>query len=209
MSCMGDGCDRMTWQADTLKYYAEHAEEFAADTQGIEFSAMQSLFLHALPEHSDILDFGCGAGRDSKAFLMAGHRVTAIDGCPELCRIASRFAGIPVRCMTFDALEDVACYDGIWASASLLHLRRDELVRVLKKIRCALRMNGILYTSFKYGDFEGMRNGRFFIDMTEARFDDVMRQVSGFDIGQSLVTSDMRPGREHEKWLNLLMRKCG
>ena len=209
MSSVADGCDRMTWQADTLRYYSDHAEEFAADTQTLEFSAMQSVFLQALPKHADILDFGCGAGRDTKAFLMAGHRVRAIDGCPELCSIASRFAGIPVSCMTFDALEDSACYDGIWASASLLHLRLDELISVLKKIRCALRMDGILYTSFKYGCFEGMRNGRFFIDMTEARLDDVMHQVAGLEIRQHFVTSDMRSGREHEKWLNLLMRRCG
>ena len=199
----------MTWQADTLKYYSEHAEEFTADTQNLEFSAMQSMFFRNLPEHADILDFGCGAGRDTRAFLEAGYRVHAMDGCPELCRIASDFSGISVKCMRFEDFDDEACYDGIWASASILHLRRDELVRVLHKIRRALKYHGILYTSFKYGQFEGMRNGRFFIDMTEARLMDVMRPVSGLDVEQCFVTADMRPGREHEKWLNLLMRKCG
>lgn len=207
MSQVSERFDSRLLQNETLRYYAEHAEEFSKDTQLLEFSAMQSLFLRELPVHADILDLGCGAGRDAKAFLNAGHRVRAVDGCPELCRIASSFAGIPVECMTFDSLSEVSCYDGIWASASLLHLRGDALADVLIKIRGALRNGGILYASFKYGEFEGMRNGRYFMDMNEPRFEALACRVPGLNVMRYLVTSDVRPGREGERWLNLFMKR--
>ena len=57
-------------------------------------------------------------------------------------------------------------YNGIWACSSILHLNSKELLRVLKNISAALKPDGIFYTSFKYGTFEGERNGRFFNDMT-------------------------------------------
>ena len=207
MSLVNERYDRIRLRNETLRYYAEHAEEFSKDTQLLEFSAMQSLFLRELPEHADILDFGCGAGRDVKAFLTAGHRVRAVDGCPELCWFASQFSGIPVECMTFEALSEISCYDGIWASASLLHLPWDALADVLIKIRCALRNGGILYASFKYGEFEGMRKGRYFMDMTESRFEALACRVPGLNVIRYLVTEDVRPGRVGERWLNLFMKR--
>ena len=69
-----------------------------------------------------ILDFGCGSGRDTKAFLDAGFRVDATDGSAELCALASSYTGIRVRQMLFNELDAVDQYDGIWACASILHL---------------------------------------------------------------------------------------
>ena len=91
----------------------------------------------------------------------------ASDGAEELCKKASALTGIPVKCMLFQELEAVGVYDGIWACASILHLPQKELADVLCKIAVALKKNGVLYTSFKYGSFEGMRNGRYFTDFTE------------------------------------------
>ncbi|MBR6626269.1 MAG: methyltransferase domain-containing protein, partial [Mailhella sp.] len=85
----------------TLDYYNEKARAFCDDTQDVEFSAFQRAFTSHLPEGGRILDFGCGSGRDSKAFLNAGYQVTALDGSEELCRIASEFIGQPVLCSTF------------------------------------------------------------------------------------------------------------
>ncbi|MBQ6482792.1 MAG: methyltransferase domain-containing protein [Anaerolineaceae bacterium] len=70
----------------TLNYYAENAADFAASTVNVDFSATQERFLSMLPAGASILDFGCGSGRDTKAFLAQGYRVTAADGSPELCR---------------------------------------------------------------------------------------------------------------------------
>ena len=77
----------------------------------------------------------------------------------------------------------------------------------MKKMITALKGNGLIYTSFKYGTFERMRNGRYFIDMTEGSLEKLLQDVDGLAIEETWVTSDVRPGRGEEKWLNLFQRK--
>ena len=191
----------------TLNYYNENAEEFTASTINVDFTSVQDKFLNKLSSSSSILDFGCGAGRDTKYFLEKGYIVEAIDGSEELCKIASEYTGIEVKHMLFQELHDVEKYDGIWACSSILHLPYEELVEVMKKIKVALKDTGIIYTSFKYGSFEGVRNGRYFIDMTEESLEKLLQDVGGIDVEEMWVTSDVRPGRGEEKWLNLFLRK--
>ena len=71
----------------------------------------------------------------------------------------------------------------------------------------ALKPDGILYTSFKYGDFQGERNGRFFTDMTVASFAEFIKPIKELEITEQWTTSDVRPGRDEELWLNLILRK--
>lgn len=71
----------------------------------------------------------------------------------------------------------------------------------------ALKANGIVYTSFKYGDFEGERNGRYFTDFTPEAFGEFMQEVPELKIEEYWITGDVRPGRGEEKWLNLILRK--
>ena len=111
--------------------------------------------------------------------------------------------------MLFQDLKEVERYDGIWACSSILHVPSKELTDVIRKMSAALKHNGIIYTSFKYGTYEGMRNGRFFIDMTEDRFADLLKRVEdvNIEIEEQWITADVRPGREEERWLNLILRK--
>lgn len=168
----------------------------------------QERFLRLLDANTSILDFGCGSGRDTKYFLEKGYQVTATDGSAELCRLASEFTGIKVKEMLFQELDAINQYDGIWACSSILHLPKKELLPVIWKMCEALKDNGIIYTSFKYGDFEGERNGRYFTDFTEKTFREVIEKVPELTIEEHWITSDVRPGRGEEKWLNLLLRKC-
>ena len=98
-------------------------------------------------------------------------------------------------------------YNGIWACSSILHLNKTDLKQVIGNIRDALLPSGIFYTSFKYGNFESVRNGRYFTDLTEASFAELINEVSGFEIIEEWITSDVRPGREEEKWLNVILKK--
>lgn len=192
----------------TLSYYATHAHEFTESTRDVEFSAMQQRFTSLLAPGAAILDLGCGSGRDTLAFLKAGFDVTAKDGSPELCRYAQELTGIPVRNELFQDLADVDVYDGVWACSSILHLPKDQLADVLRRISRALKPHGIVYTSFKHGDFEGMRNGRYFTDFTEPTLCDYLADATPeLAIEQLWMTSDVRPGREDETWLNVILRK--
>lgn len=191
----------------TLNYYNKNAVSFVEGTKDVDFKTIQDKFASRLPQGASILDFGCGSGRDTKYFTEQGFKVTATDGSEELCKIASEYAGVPVKQMLFMELNEVAAYDGIWACSSILHCSYEDLVIVMQKICTALKDNGVLYTSFKYGTFSGERNGRFFTDMTEETFKELLEKVPGLEIEDLVITTDVRPGRGEEKWLNLILRK--
>lgn len=194
-------------ESQTLDYYNTNATSFASSTRSVDFTQTQDKFLHLLPPAATILDFGCGSGRDTKYFLDVGMQVDATDGSEELCKLASEYTGIPVRQMLFEELDAKAQYDGIWACSSILHLPKDALKDVLKKMIAALKEHGIIYTSFKNGIFEGERNGRFFTDFTEETFREYVADVDEIKIEEAWISRDVRPGRGEERWLNLILRK--
>lgn len=191
----------------TLNYYNNNAIDFVTTTRNVDFTTTQKAFTKHLPQASTILDFGCGSGRDTKYFLEQGFLVDAIDGSSELCNLAAEYTGIEVTCMQFMDLEVLDKYNGIWACSSILHLPMDELKIVFRKLAAALKRDGIVYTSFKYGDFEGFRDERYFIDMTEEKFMNLLDNIQVFDMEKIWITSDVRPGRDDEKWLNVIVRK--
>ncbi|HBI62365.1 MAG TPA: SAM-dependent methyltransferase [Lachnospiraceae bacterium] len=193
--------------SNTLDYYDNHSDEFYKNTVDVEFAATQQRFLQKLKKGSTILDFGCGSGRDTIYFLEQGYHVDAIDGSVELCRLASEHTGIKVKNMLFQELSAVEQYDGIWACSSILHLPLETLTEVMGKMQIALKKKGIIYTSFKYGTFAGERNGRYFTDMTEETFAEFLNGINGLEIEEEWITSDVRPEREEERWLNLILLK--
>lgn len=191
----------------TINYYNQNAAVFSEDTTSVDMSQIQNRFLNKLKPGARILDFGCGSGRDTKCFLDAGFTVDATDGSVEFCQIASRYTGILVNQMLFQELDSIEVYDGIWACSSILHLPKRELFDVMCRMRDALKAAGIIYTSFKYGTFEGERNGRYFTDFTEETFREFGKEVSGLELEECWITVDARPERVNEKWLNLMLRK--
>ena len=191
----------------TLEYYDRNSGRFAADTVNVRFTEVQDRFLGYLAPGSLILDFGCGSGRDSRYFLSKGYAVEACDGSEEMVKAATRNAGIPVKKMLFSELNEENRYDGIFACASILHVPSAELPDIIGKMKKAVKKGGILYVSFKYGTFEGTRNGRYFTDLTEESLKQILDQVGGLDVIRTGITGDARPGREDEKWLNVLLRR--
>ena len=191
----------------TLTYYNQNARSYTAATQTLDFRLIQDRFLFRMPRSARILDFGCGSGRDTRYFLNHGFQVDAVDGSSEMCRIAGEYTGIPVRQMLFQELDIVDTYDGIWACASILHLSRMELSDVFRRMAVALRKNGMIYASFKYGSFEGERNGRYFTDFTEKNFAEFVGRISELVIQEMWISGDVRSGRGEERWLNTILQK--
>ena len=191
---------------DSLVFYNMNAEHFFASTIEADVSDLRSRFLAYLSSGAYILDLGCGSGRDTKAFLDMGYKVDAIDGSEELCKKASEYTGIQVKCSDFKSLDEVDKYDGVWACASLLHVRYDKLTSVLTKIRNSLRTGGILYMSFKTGERDELRDGRYFTDMNDERFDALDISSLGFEVLEKWETTDVRPERDI-KWFNVIVKK--
>lgn len=190
----------------TLEYYEKNADAYVKDTVSVDFTDVQNRFMQALKGRK-ILDFGCGSGRDTLYFLNAGYDVDAMDGCREFYISASQLTGIPVRHMLFQELNEIDYYDGIWACSSILHVSKKDLKDVFTRMIRALHQDGIIYTSFKYGEYEGERNGRYFTDFTIESFKEFIADYDDVIIEDYWFSGDVRPGREEEKWLNLILRK--
>lgn len=191
----------------TLDYYNSKAKDFVSGTVDIVFTEIQDIFLECVPVGGKILDFGCGSGRDTKYFLSKGYNVDAIDGSEKFCKIASEYTGVQVKQMLFEELDVVEEYDGIWACASILHVEKKQLTDIMKKIAIATKTDGVVYASFKYGEFEGVRNGRFFTYLTEESLGKLLEAVPELVIEKLWTSADVRAGRGEERWLNIVLRK--
>lgn len=189
----------------TVNYYNQNADEYFRTTVQADLSDHYSIFLSHLNSGNIIVDAGCGSGRDSKFFAEHGFRVIAYDASEELSKKAKQLTGLDVKCSTFlnDGCSDNSV-DGIWACASLLHLNKNELRNVLQHFCDALKTDGVLYASFKYGDhsFES-EDGRFFELINEK--DLPLFESVGFAMLNTWISQD-KTGREI-KWINILCKK--
>jgi SAM-dependent methyltransferase len=192
---------------DSIDYYNKNASIYFENTVDLNIEDILEKFISYLPEAGNILDLGCGSGRDSLYFINKGFDVTAMDGSEELCQLASIHIGQDVLHMQFSELDFQEVFDGIWACASLLHTTPEQLHEILGKISDSLNPGGVLYMSFKYGDFQGYRNGRYFADYKFHDIEEILEEHRDLTIMEIWKTSDIRTERD-ESWLNIIVRKA-
>lgn len=189
-----------------VDYYNRNADSFFEGSINADMSGVRACFLSYVPAGGRILDAGCGSGRDSKVFMEAGYDVVSFDASEEMCKRASEYIGREVKNMRFEEMSFANEFDGIWACASLLHVAFEKLPEIVKKLHEALRTNGAVYASFKYGEGTKIRGDRVFSDFTEESVIPLFENA-GFKIVSNVVGTDSRPGREDEKWVNVICVK--
>ncbi|MGL0940393.1 class I SAM-dependent methyltransferase [Vibrio vulnificus] len=189
----------------TDQYYTKNAQSFFESTVSVDVQKLYDQFLPHLNPNGAILDAGCGSGRDAKYFKALGFKVTAFDANQALVELASRHLEQHVIHAKFDTFRaEPNSFDGIWACASLLHVPDEELAATFFALSQLLKPQGLFYCSFKYGQAAQVRHGRFFTDMDEHKLHTTLA-TSPLTIKQTWVTSDVRPGRESEQWLNAIL----
>lgn len=157
----------MDKEYNTLDYYNKNAKIYCEQTLVGNMQENYNRFLKHVNKNAYIIDFGCGSGRDSKYFLDNGYKVKAIDGSIEMCKLASKYINQEVKCMKFEELNDIEIYDGIWANSSILHVEKENLIDILIKMINALKVNGIIYASFKLGTGYEIKEGKYYNYLTK------------------------------------------
>jgi SAM-dependent methyltransferase len=201
--------DRIT--AGTLRHYDERAAAFWEGTRDHDVRQNVEALLRHIKEAPPwrILDFGCGPGRDLATFRALGHEAIGLDGSPQLAALAREHSGCEVWEQDFLALQlPAGHFDGIFANASLFHVPRSELPRVLGELHAALKPGGVLFTSNPRGNNEEGWNG--------ARYG-VWHDLEGwrsFLVAARFVELEhyyRPPGlpREQQPWLASVWRKPG
>lgn len=188
-------------------YYDVNAKEYIENTINCDMSFHYQKFLKYLPKTGKILDVGFGSGRDMIYFKSLGYEVEGIDTSIEFVKNIKNY-GLNASLMSVSEMNDNDTYDGIWACASLLHIKREQLEKVIMKCINALKENGVLYCSFKYGDKEIEKDGRYFNYINEDIINNIAKRYN-IEIIEIYKSVDVRKEREKEKeeWINVIFKK--
>lgn len=191
----------------TIDYYNKNSEKFYKNTVHIDLSELYPKFLRYIPDNGTILDLGCGSGRDSLYFLEKGYIVTSVDASEEMVRLSSELTGQKTQYLRMQDIEFKNEFNGIWACASLLHIDKKITESGFNILCNALRDNGVLYASYKYGKGTSILGDRYYNNYDETSFAEVIDNVNNFEILTYWITKDLRPDRIDEKWLNVILKK--
>ena len=152
----------------TLAHYEQHAQSYWEGTRAHDVSQNIAALLQHIPglPPFDLLDFGCGPGRDLQTFKALGHRAVGLEGAPSAAALARAQSGCEVLEQSFLQLDlGSQRYDGVFANAVLFHVPSQVLPQVLRQLQACLRPGGVLFSSNPRGDgqegWSGERYGAF------------------------------------------------
>ncbi len=196
-------------RARAIAYYSTNAVEYCKETSEFEVGDLYQPFLGLLSPRAHILDLGCGSGRDSKAFREMGYYVTSVDGSAEIASWASIFTGHPVVVKSFHEIDYREEFDGVWASASLLHCHPSQLHGIFQRILASLKNGGVAYTSFKWGSDDTVDDrGRPYTNHTTDTLRGLFETLAGTET-LYVWDSEMYLRGQLQKWVYALIQKTG
>lgn len=198
--------------ASTIAAYDAMAEDYWNETQSRDLSADYALFFRHLKAQRtgralDLLDLGCGPGRDLANFTRLGHRAVGVDGSARFVAMARAASGCEVLQQDLLALDlPPARFDGVFASASLFHIPPEALPQVLAVLHATLRPDGVLFALNPRGrDEQGWLGDRFCCYYRVATWCRVVREA-GFDRLACAYRPAGRP-RAQQNWVSTVWRK--
>lgn len=194
------------WSLDkTLAFYDKNAEAYAAQAWGFDLAALHDRFLAHVPNGGHILDAGSGSGRDTFAFLHRGYRVTAFDGSVQLADLSAEATGQPTHVLRFDQVDWRRQFDGVWASASLLHVPAEDLPDALGRLARSLVPGGTLLATFQEGEGTVTRDGRFYQLVTPGDLRALVAADPLLELADLRRDSDL--DRREVSWLQVLAHR--
>jgi SAM-dependent methyltransferase len=158
---------------ETWRSYESSANAYAKNVAPLYNPSDAARFLSLIPPTGSIIDIGCGSGRDAKVFSEMGYQVLGIDYSPNMIEIAKATAPLAhFQVQDIQSLDLDTAFDGAWANASLLHIPKSDIPRILAKIHGMLNPNGVFFLKLKKGEGEGLE--------TDHRYGNIQKFFSYF-----------------------------
>ena len=193
----------------TLAHYDQNAQAFWDGTRDHDVSQNINALLKHINADSplELLDFGCGPGRDLMTFKALGHRVTGLEGSAPLAALARSHSGCHVLEQNFLSLDlPGERFDGVFANAVLFHIPSQVLPRVLRALHVALKPGGVLFCSNPRGDgLEGWNGDRYGAFHDWPTWRDYMTQAGFMELAHFYRPEGLP--REQQPWLASVWRK--
>lgn len=187
-----------------MSFYSENSKEYIKKTINIDMQETYDFFLKYAKPKSKLLDIGFGSGRDMLYFKSLGFDVYGIDPQPEFVEEAKK-KGLNVECCSINDCNEFYTYNSIWACASMHHIPKEMLNQDFKICSQMLKESGIMYCSFKYGNFEGYDDvGRYFLYQTEESIIKYLKDTNLKIIDIKITNDNMS---RNTKWLNVILKK--
>lgn len=196
----------MTADRETLRVYGKEVDRYAGLTEDLDRLPALVDFIARLPRGGHALDLGCGPGWAAARMAADGLRVTATDATPEMVTMAANAPGVTAQLATFDDIDGVDLYDGIWAHFSLLHAPRADLPRHLAALATALKPGGWFHIGMKTGTGEKRDPlGRRYTYVTEDELDNLLR-TAGLTPRESETGEEVGLDGVLAPWVTILAR---
>ena len=189
-----------------MDYYRVNAEKYFEATRNADMTDACSRFLKYLEKGSSILDIGCGSGRDAAYFKEKGYVAEGLEPSEELGALAEKYSGVNIYCAALQDFVPEKRYEGLFACASLLHLREEEILDFFKRIHDFAVPGAYIYASGKSGITTGTApDGRFFTEFTEELLRKILEGNTHLEVAELWYSDDVT-GRTDFKWMNYILK---
>jgi SAM-dependent methyltransferase len=199
----------------TIFYYDKYAKDLVKRYESANVDKIQQLLLEVFPNNSNLLEIGCGSGRDANFMFENNYKITAIDASKEMILEAKKIHPLLKNFLYVMTIPDELSFknnsfDGVYSIATLMHLEEKEIVKSIKKIYDILKDKGIFLFSVslerddinkKFKDSKG----RHFTTISKNKWLQLCNHI-GFKTLKTVITDDGLD-RSGIVWLTCIMEK--
>ncbi len=195
--------------ARTIAFYDNAADTYDSRTKTENAGPLLRSFMALLPNGADVLDLGCGPARASAHMRDAGHHPDPVDASQGMIDLANKTHNIGARLLTFDQVDMVNSYDGIWANFSLLHADRTDLPQIMASLATALRARGVIHVALKTGTGQARDQiDRLYTYLTVPELHGLL-ETAGFEILETEEGHDVGCAGTNDPFVAVRARKNG
>ena len=195
--------------AKTIAFYDGAADRYANLTKTGAVGPLLQSFMALLPANAHVLDLGCGPARASRHMRDAGHYPDPVDASQGMVDLANNTHDIGARILTFDKVDMVAAYDGVWANFSLLHAPLKDLPRIFAALGTALRGDGVLHVAMKVGTGEARdKIDRLYTYVSVAELHGILADA-GFSVLETIEEHEVGCAGTDDPYVAVRARKNG